>query len=325
MFLSIIIPVYNAEKYINDCLLSCITQNISANDYEIICVNDGSKDSSLSILQDFASKNKNIIIIDKSNEGVSAARNDGMKVASGEYIWFVDSDDVIKHNCLQYFKDICIKEKADKIKFKFIETENTIPNVSLGVDQLKQEHKNYQYGTGIWTCLHNNEYLKKNKISFNTRSSYAEDHLFNFEFDLFNPTIKYVDYIGYFYRRVSSSATKKINILKLLDSSFTVAKVVLDYTVNKNYIGKDASLLLWSWKIIICNLSNMNMRDVKSYIKNKKEIGIYKDITTNFRSLKKFHYSSKKKYFGGILANILCKHCDVTIAHGLMRIASKIL
>lgn len=94
--LSIIIPVYNVELYIEKCLQSCLSQDIPYDEYEIIVVNDGSPDGSLAIAESIAKTTTNMTIISQKNGGLSAARNTGMSVAKGEYIWFVDSDDWIE-------------------------------------------------------------------------------------------------------------------------------------------------------------------------------------------------------------------------------------
>lgn len=91
--ISVIIPVYNVENYLSLCLTSCVNQTL--NDVEFICVNDGSTDGSLSILQQFAQQDYRIRIIDKPNGGVSSARNAGLRAARGEYIMFLDSDDYL--------------------------------------------------------------------------------------------------------------------------------------------------------------------------------------------------------------------------------------
>ena len=88
---SIIVPVYNVEKYLAQCLDSLINQTLK--EIEIICVNDGSKDNSAKILTAYAQKYVRIKIINQTNQGLSAARNNGISVATGEYIGFVDSDD----------------------------------------------------------------------------------------------------------------------------------------------------------------------------------------------------------------------------------------
>lgn len=103
MKLSIIIPIYGVEKYIEKCLLSCINQGaaVLGEDYEIICVNDGTKDNSAEIARNIAKQYTGITIIDQENQGLSVARNTGTAAAKGEYIWYVDSDDYIDEKCLE--------------------------------------------------------------------------------------------------------------------------------------------------------------------------------------------------------------------------------
>lgn len=87
---SIIIPVYNTEKYLSRCLNSLVKQTL--HDIEIICINDGSEDNSLSILENYASSDERIVLISQKNQGQSVARNRGIEIARGKYIGFVDSD-----------------------------------------------------------------------------------------------------------------------------------------------------------------------------------------------------------------------------------------
>lgn len=96
---SVILPVYNSEKYIATTLESLINQTLK--EIEIICVNDGSKDNSIQILKEFEIKDERIKIIDKENQGVWKARMDGIKKAKGQYITFIDSDDYVKENFLE--------------------------------------------------------------------------------------------------------------------------------------------------------------------------------------------------------------------------------
>ena len=105
MILSIVIPIYNVEQYVEKCLLSCINQKgVSKNDYEIIVVNDGSKDNSMKIVHEIAtslSDNMQISIISQKNMGLSEARNTGLRHAKGDYVWFVDSDDWIEEDSVE--------------------------------------------------------------------------------------------------------------------------------------------------------------------------------------------------------------------------------
>ncbi len=99
MNLSIIIPVYNVEKYLPQCLDSVFSQNLK--NCEVICVNDGSLDGSRKILEDYQKKYSNMVIVDRENGGLSAARNSGLQIAQGEYIYFLDSDDYLLPGSLE--------------------------------------------------------------------------------------------------------------------------------------------------------------------------------------------------------------------------------
>ena len=111
--ISIILPVYNVEKYLKQCLDSIINQTFT--DFECICVNDGSTDSSLKILQQYASKDNRFKIINQENKGLSESRNIGLSVAIGDYILFIDSDDFIDNNFCEVLYMDTIKYKAELV------------------------------------------------------------------------------------------------------------------------------------------------------------------------------------------------------------------
>lgn len=119
MKLSIIVPVYNVADYIAKCLDSLLAQDLPQNEYEIIVVNDGSTDNSGDILQQYAEKYANITLINQSNQGLSGARNTGIKHANGEYIQFVDSDDYIEKNVLGGLMKQVEKDDLDVLRFKY--------------------------------------------------------------------------------------------------------------------------------------------------------------------------------------------------------------
>lgn len=100
MKLSIILPVYNVEHFIESALCSIYGQNVPEDLFEVVVVNDGTPDNSMSIVNKFIPSHKNLIVLEQKNQGLSAARNTGMKIASGDYVWFVDSDDTITDNSL---------------------------------------------------------------------------------------------------------------------------------------------------------------------------------------------------------------------------------
>ena len=117
MQLSIIIPVYNAEKFLAECVQSIFEQNIPQENFEVILINDGSTDSSLEICQKLTQRHKNIRVLNQKNKGQSIARNIGMTASKGEYIFFIDSDDYIKSGYLNNFLSIVKKKDLDFLGF----------------------------------------------------------------------------------------------------------------------------------------------------------------------------------------------------------------
>lgn len=115
--LSIIIPVYNVEEYIGRCLKSVLNQDIPAEDYEIIVIDDGTPDSSLDIVAVYKERCHNIRVISRQNGGLSAARNTGLTEARGEYIWFIDSDDWIEPNCISRLLTFAEEKQLDVLCF----------------------------------------------------------------------------------------------------------------------------------------------------------------------------------------------------------------
>lgn len=132
MLISIIIPVYNVERYVSICIISILEQSFQ--DYEIILVDDGSKDRSGSICDEYREKDSRISVIHKTNGGLSDARNAGLKQAKGEYVLFVDSDDYIGEDSLQSIAK-CVESQTQRTDVMFLEAYKVFPDgqtVSLG-------------------------------------------------------------------------------------------------------------------------------------------------------------------------------------------------
>lgn len=134
IFFSVIIPVYNVEKYMHQCVKSVLEQTYT--NFEIILVNDGSTDGSGKICDEYGSENEKIKVIHKKNGGLSSARNSALKVASGDYVLFVDSDDYIARNSLEKFQDI-IKEKKPEVIAAYSNKFTEDGNVTQGMPYRK--------------------------------------------------------------------------------------------------------------------------------------------------------------------------------------------
>lgn len=179
---SIIIPVYNASGTLERCLNSIMRQDF--NDYEIILVNDGSKDDSLKICNNFSDKYENIKTIDKENGGASSARNAGLDNAQGDYILFVDSDDYVEDN---YFSEF---EKCSAKDGLVVLTNSWISNTGTGIREIKDnfgdsdlfEKTRYLLESrtinGLMDKIFDNGLINKLNLRFDERMPVAED--FNF-------------------------------------------------------------------------------------------------------------------------------------------------
>lgn len=117
MILSVVVPVYNVEKFLKPCIESILCQSFT--DYELILVNDGSKDRSGEICNYYSKKDNRIKVIHKNNGGLSSARNAGIDIASGEYIAFIDSDDYIRNDMFEILTKLAIENKADIVQCEY--------------------------------------------------------------------------------------------------------------------------------------------------------------------------------------------------------------
>ncbi|MFV8772811.1 glycosyltransferase [Aerococcus urinaeequi] len=139
--ISVVLPVYNVEKYIGECLDSLVNQTLDLESFEIIAINDGSTDNSLKILEKYKTKLPNLRIYSQENKGLSEARNKGINVSKGEYIYFLDSDDCISKNALELIKKHTINSELDLLFFggkSFYDGDN---NKAIKTDEFKKKGK----------------------------------------------------------------------------------------------------------------------------------------------------------------------------------------
>lgn len=194
---TVIIPVYNVAAYLPQCLDSVIAQTLD--DIEIICVNDGSKDKSLAVLNEYAAQDSRIKIIDKANAGVSAARNDGIAAAQGEYIAFLDGDDFLEPDCLEKVYATAVSGNFDTVVFKHNLLEGNKKRVwdSPEFGSLEEDKLLYAFAATIWNKLYRTAFLKENRIAFPLGIKIAEDTIFSLVCFFHHPSCGFCD--GHFY------------------------------------------------------------------------------------------------------------------------------
>ncbi len=188
---SILVPIYNVEKFLPECLDSLISQTLK--EIEIICINDGSTDSSPEIIKKYRRKDPRIVILDKKNSGYGDSMNRGLEKASGEYIGIVESDDFIDKDAFEKLYNIAKKNKAEVVKGNFYEyltkrrkdinkSDMFLSNESERIISPQEYRHIFYQQPSIWAAIYDNKFLKTNNIRFlpSPGASY-QDAGFNFK------------------------------------------------------------------------------------------------------------------------------------------------
>jgi glycosyltransferase involved in cell wall biosynthesis len=257
--LSFILPCYNVEKYIVACLDSLYQQDIPEKEYEVICVNDCSPDSTRELIVNYQTNHTNLRLIDHVvNKKQGGARNTGLKAAKGEYIWFVDPDDFIKLNVTKQLLEICFENNLDILQFNYdkvsfsgefqfkkenVKNSSVMNGIefvhSLGIDFLNN------YDLSVCTRLVKLDFLKNNNIQF-IENTIFEDLEFSLRTLLFSTRIKAKSDSFYCYRYNDNSTMNELN--KEIKGNFTFQTCLV--------IGKGIIELAEDIKNIDLNISN---------------------------------------------------------------------
>lgn len=179
MKLSIIVPCFNVAPFVEKCLKSLVSQDIDKNEYEIIVLNDGSTDNTYNIIVNYAKSKKNIKVYTHENGGLSFTRNRGIREAKGDYIWFIDSDDWIKENCLSNIVSY-LKENVDILAFNsFIPEGGRIENPVNFLDCVDSKESLLKYGftDPVQFYVYRRDFLSENGLLFKEGIKH-EDTLF---------------------------------------------------------------------------------------------------------------------------------------------------
>lgn len=219
---SVIVPVFNSESYIVQCVESLLVQTIS--NCEFIFINDGSTDGSLEILEKFQKKDNRIVIVNQKNQGVSAARNAGIKISKGKYLGFIDSDDYVQEDFFyrlfetanQTNSQIVVSNFNTEIDGVIIKSKPLFEiNKQFASSEIKQKIVPFFIEQDLMNTACNKLYLaeliKFNGINFPVGVSIGEDGLFNLQVFYKSNSVYFIDYNGYFYRDVVDSATRNCN------------------------------------------------------------------------------------------------------------------
>ena len=235
MQLSIIVPVYNVEQYIRPCVQSIFRQGLSEETFEVILVNDGTPDKSIEMIDDIVNLHNNIKILTQENQGLSMARNNGLLKATGRYVMFLDSDDLIVDNTLPKLLAYTENKTVDLVITELIKmTDADIESFTGNVindemTELKSAKDAFLYDFNPKQCyscriLYRRQFLIDNKLSF-IPGIYFEDVPFTTECYLKANTCIKSSLITYIYRQRENSIVASINPKKILDFNIVLAKL----------------------------------------------------------------------------------------------------
>lgn len=294
---SVIVPVYNAEKYIKQCVCSLVNQQYI--NYEIILVNDCSTDASLELCNSFARQYTNIVVINQpQNKGVSAARNKGIEVAKGDYILFVDSDDFVSEDYFETLETL-IAEEYDLISFGnydyFIDGDGSI--------ETKLSDMNYNVScndTFPWNKLFlktffaspwNKLFLKKILLHYNIRFDEScvcyEDYLFNLEYCKHISTFKTTVKPLYYYRQYTNvNHVSKRKWGEFLLISEKVARFTDEFIEMKKEKENLSNLRRYTYQSFMVELQSVKNRcDDKLYTKAVRQVVRNKSFQNSVRAI----------------------------------------
>lgn len=282
--ISVIIPVYNTEKYLRQCLDSVINQTLK--DIEIICINDGSPDNSLQILQEYAAKDERIIIIDQKNQGLSCSRNNALKIARGKYIQFLDSDDWLRNDTCEIIYESMEKNGLDIFSFSsvnYIEetgVEHKWTAFSCFPEGFNNQCFSYKDCISFLTKIiisscrnvYNRLFLEKYRIKFPEHLCF-EDNMFFLEAFLNAKKCGFVDEILYFRRVHSGSITQ--NWDKLFSDYLKISDMVINYLIEQ----KMSKEIVSAYKTHYLNSCLWRYNTFNTEIKSKYTKDLYRLFT----------------------------------------------
>lgn len=322
--LSIIVPVYNVEKYIRTCVESIFRQGLSEDEFEVIIINDGTPDKSMDKIADIIEGHKNIQVINQQNKGISITRNNGINKAVGEYIVFVDSDDILVENSLPLLINEAQKAKADLVMADYIETNYSqeSPEKISFPKEVDVKEKNGEklflqdmdpYDCHVWHFLFKKDFLKNNHISFIPNIIY-EDIPFVHECFLKAQKCLRIKWPMYIYRKDNSlSLTSNFNKKSGMDLCIAIAKI-WNFTNNNQLssstIYKIKQNVYSSFSVLTyCTIHDLhNNKERIEILRNIKQIAPNMQFKNGFRQ-KSTNFMYKKLPWTYVLFRVVYATC----------------
>ena len=299
--ISIIIPIYNAESYLNLCIESILSQQFK--DFELLLINDGSKDRSLEICNEYAAKDSRIKVFDKPNGGVSSARNMGLDNASGEYIMFVDADDMLIPNALSLFTPYIPQYDFVRMNILAHNSDGSTQKFPLSDTKDKTEAMKLNITlkiiVGPVSAIFRRKLFEDHNIRFNTNIQLGEDWLVTTQFLYHSKTFIFLpDKFVYLYNKTNeNSCTNNLTLAKCVQHYLALREIEeLVSKEEKIYRSSIRYTKTFIARIMMVNLDRASVIEWFKVQPNIDELLSWKDILLADISL-----SKKKRLFSFLM------------------------
>lgn len=246
MKVSFIIPVYNCEKYVAECIESVLANRCDFYEQEIVLIDDGSKDSSGAICDRYAAGHPEIKVIHQVNQGVSVARNAGLDVATGEWVMFIDADDILRRDAL-----LLLYENAEFYKYEVVKFGSFVfdQNGFLYKQKRKYSTERLEYLEllycrkaimSVWAGIYSRAFLEQYSFRFIPKIRIGEDWIVSYKIVYYAQRFKYIDQAIYGWRKNEKSVTRS-KCMEVRPDVLIAYKTILDFNnQNKVYVNKGA-------------------------------------------------------------------------------------
>ena len=267
---SIIVPIYNAGKYLHECLESIARQSHS--DFEVLCIDDGSSDESGSICLEFTERDSRFRYFRQPNAGVSAARNKGLEEANGEWISFVDADDIVDAEYLRTLLNINV---ADGISIcgwtrdiSSLGYPARVTRIFTSYDFIGMIIDGPERKVNIWMMLFRNNIIRENLIKFTEGCVRGEDTEFYMKYMVHISSVVKTDYIGYYYRENPQSACHTLDERSLV-AMIEAAERTKVYLLSNGMVSKDCPIVDAVVEYFVYNTARHKKKQIYEYIHDK--------------------------------------------------------
>lgn len=276
--LSIIIPIYNVEKYVFECVDSIFRQGLDEDVFEVIIVNDGTEDKSMVAIGELISTHHNITVLNQENQGLSVARNNGMAIATGEYIFMPDSDDLLFDNSLKTVLELALSTKADIVVTDFIQMNDNeimairgkhpvqkdiVSTETTGPDLLTKELTMW-----YWRSLYKRSFLLDNNICF-VPGIYSQDVPFTNECFLKAKKCIRTSWKTMIYRHGHDSVSIRFSLRKARDRCVAIAKIwelAKTDNLSPTLQQKQNDIVYWHFRLLIKSTTYGHLNSMKEML-----------------------------------------------------------